>query len=86
MNDHRLDHINNNSPQFKDEDCIGLFCDKEGTIFLKIAYLNKIGRFCKYHSDDLISLGLATYLEDVGGTHGVGTTEHEYKKKGENDE
>ncbi len=86
MSDHQLDSINNNSHQFKDKDCKARFCDKEGTISLRIVYLNKIGRFCKYHSDDLISLGLATYLEDVSVTQGIRTTEHESQKKGENDE
>ncbi|MDN5846671.1 MAG: hypothetical protein L0H53_10410 [Candidatus Nitrosocosmicus sp.] len=48
--------------------------------------MNKIGRFCKYHSDDLISLGLATYLEGVRGTRGIGITEDKPQNKGENDE
>ena len=86
MNDQQLDSIHNNSPKFKDEGCKARFCDKEGTISLKIIYLNKIGRFCIYHSIDLISLGLATYLRDVSGTQGIRTTENEYQNKGENDE
>lgn len=85
MPDHQSASINNDSHQFKDEGCIARFCDKEGTIFLKIAYLNKIGRFCRYHSDDLISLGLATYLKDVIGTQGTGIIENQQQDKGENE-
>jgi hypothetical protein len=86
MNHLQLDKINNDTRQFKDEGCIACYCENEATQFLKIVYLNKVGRFCEYHSEDLVTLGLATFIKDIKESPPTKSTKKETQNKGENNE
>jgi hypothetical protein len=46
--------------EYKVEDiCAGLNCYNKPTSILKVKYINKIGGFCKQHTEDLLQLELA---------------------------
>lgn len=63
MYNHDSDNNDTDSLAFKDKACIA-HCNKEGTDLLNIIYLNKVGRFCRAHAEELLALGLVTPLEN----------------------
>ena len=63
MNNHDSDNKDTDSLAFKDKACIA-HCNKEGTELLNIIYINRVGRFCRVHAEELLALGLVTPLEN----------------------
>ncbi|WP_458720622.1 hypothetical protein [Candidatus Nitrosocosmicus sp. R] len=73
MNNHDSDNKDTDSLAFKDKACIA-HCNKEGIELLNIIYINRVGRFCRVHAEELLALGLVTPLEN--------STENEVKSNG----
>ncbi len=63
MNNPESDNKDTDSLAFKDKACIA-HCNKEGTELLNIIYVNRVGRFCRVHAEELLALGLVTPLEN----------------------